>query len=137
MKPRTNTCAGRPLSDPDSSSSIAERGTFVDAETSPTVRDFSSLARRRQFPKWSSSMESGLSNARLLDEFSLTFLDSYCLISVRNLTVRGKACQLKYLIPDLGCSPISADFYKLYAPSLGIPHILVQLQVEPRRDPIS
>src|SRR3954466_16162945 len=116
MRPRTNTCAGRPLSDPDSSSSIAERGTFVDAETSPTVRDFSSLARRRQFPKCSSSMESGLSNARLLDEFSLTFLDSYCLNSARTLTVRGKACQPKYLIPDLAPSPISTHFYPIYTP---------------------
>src|SRR5450631_248692 len=132
MKPRTNTCAGRPLSDPDSRSSIAERGTFVDAETSPTVRDFSSLARRRQFPKCSSSMESGLSKARLLDEFSLTFLDSYCLKVARNLTGRGARCQLKYLIREPGAPPASAGFYTLYPACLRIPHILVQLQVEPR-----
>src|SRR5579871_1919520 len=125
MKPRTKTWAGRPLSDPDSSSSIAERGTFVDAETSPTVRDFCSLARRRQFPKCSSSMESGLSNARLLDEFSLTFLDSYCLKVDRNLTGVGAGCQSKYLIREPGAPPVSPRFLTSYSAGLRGPDVLV------------
>jgi hypothetical protein len=55
-------------------------------------------------------MESGLSNARLLDEFSLTFLDSYRLNFDRKLTGGGATCQLKYLIPDPGASLASAGF---------------------------
>src|SRR6516162_8273952 len=96
MKPRTKTGAGSPESDPDSSISSAERGTFVEAETSPKVKARSSRARRRQLPKCSStSMEWRLSSARLVDEFSLTVLDSYCQKTHRKLTGCGARCQSK------------------------------------------
>jgi len=95
MKPRTKTWAGKLERAPASSCSIADRGTFVDAEMSPIVSARSSRARRRQLPKCSSSMESAISNVRLVDEFSLTFLDSYCLKNDRKLAVRGASCQGK------------------------------------------
>src|SRR6516162_9694123 len=95
MKPRTKTGAGSPASDPDSSISSAERGTFVEADTSPRVKARFSRAWRRQLPKCSSSMEWRLSSARLVDEFSLTVLDSYCRKTLRKLAGRGAHCQSK------------------------------------------
>src|SRR6185312_6186568 len=110
MKPRTNTWAGSPCKEPASSASMVDRGTLVDADTSPTVRALCSLARRRQLPKCSLSMESELSSDSSPRRVFFNVFGQLLPKSVCKLTARVESCQRKYLSPNGNLTPITLHF---------------------------